>query len=304
MKTAKKILIDTINKVAPNYLRRRLFKKINKEFYNTHKHLKNQKKIIYVLTPPKDLRNIGDHAQAVAIYNWFKDYFFDSEIIEVDKHLCYAALPSLKKITREDDIIFLHSGGNMGDRGLWSEGARRNIILNFPKNKIVSLPQTIHFSNTDKGLKERNKSAHIYNSHKDLTIIGRDLKSGQIAKELFFNCTTYSLPDFVLYLNTFDFIQKKNPVSDKILFCIRNDSESLLGLNERKELFQIINKPYEVFDTTLDHDIQIKDREKTLKQTLEYFNQFGLIVTDRYHGLIFATLLQKPTIVFPTIDHK
>lgn len=165
----------------------------------------------------------------------------------------------------------------MGDRGLWSENGRRNIIKNFHGNKIISLPQTIHFSNTEKGLEEKKKCSDIYNAHNKLTIIGRDLKSGEIAKELFYNCTTFAIPDFALYLNPYDIIENTEIVSDKILFCIRNDAESFLNEKEKSELFGTIDLPYEIFDTTLDHDIQIDERESTLKQTLEYLNMFKLI---------------------------
>jgi pyruvyl transferase EpsI len=41
-----------------------------------------------------------------------------------------------------------------------------------------------------------------------------------------------------------------------------------------------------------------------LNETLELFASSDLVVTDRYHGLIFSVLCRKPTVVLPTVDHK
>jgi exopolysaccharide biosynthesis predicted pyruvyltransferase EpsI len=154
-------------------------------FYFKIRKYKNIKKIIYTITPSPSLRNVGDHAQVIAIKKWFMENFNEYLVLEFDKNEIYKYLNLIKKIVNEDDLIFLHSGGNFGDRSLWSEGARRSIINNFPKNKIISLPQTIFFSNTQKGRKELEKTKHICNNHKDLTIIARDSYSFKLAKNYF-----------------------------------------------------------------------------------------------------------------------
>ena len=169
-------------------------------FYSKIKQYKNVKKIIYNITPPHSLRNIGDHAQVVAIKKWFKDTFEGYLVLEFDKDEIYKYIHSIKRVVNERDLIFLQSGGNLGDRGLWSENARRLVIKNFPKHKIISLPQTIFFSNTKKGKEELEITKNIYNSHGDLTVIARDRYSFKLAKEYFPKCKTMICPDFVLYL--------------------------------------------------------------------------------------------------------
>lgn len=304
MQLIKQIIRNNINLLAPEYLSNRYKRKLEHTFYKNHKHLKNTQKIIYALTPPPKLSNIGDQAQVIAIYDWLKDIYPNIPIIEVDKDQCYSMIAPLKRLVNKDDLIFIHSGGNLGDRGLWSENGRRNIISNFPDTKIVSLPQTIHFSKTEEGQKEKEITKTIYNAHKDLTIIGRDFESGRIAQEMFPNCRILTIPDLVLYLNIEDIIDRKSSNGNRALFCIRLDNESALSENQKKDMMDLIEMPSEHFDTTLSEPIAPEERKQILKSTLEYFSQFKIVVTDRYHGLIFAALLKKPTIVLPTVDHK
>lgn len=304
MHILKQVLKKIINKLAPNYLGNRYKRKLEKAYYKNHKSLRNKPKIIYTLTPPPRLSNIGDQAQVVAIYKWINDNYPNTDVLEVDKDECTAMIKPLRRLVRKDDLIFIHSGGNLGDRGMWSETGRRTIIQNFPNNKIVSLPQTIHFSATQKGKTEKEKTIEIYNKHKNLTVIGRDPESGRLANKLFANCKTFSMPDFVLYLTASDIIKTRNQNPAGTLLCLRNDNESILSEEEGNSLKSLVNKPVEFFDTTIEQPIPNDERFNYLKRTIEYFDQFETIITDRYHGLIFASILQKPTIVLPTVDHK
>lgn len=304
MQFIKRIIKGIINRIAPSYLGNRGQRKRERNYYREHKHLRKVQKIVYTLTPPPRLSNIGDQAQVVAILKWLNDNYPSVPIVEVDKDECTSMIKPLKRLIQKEDLIFIHSGGNLGDRGMWSETGRRTIIQNFPNNKIVSLPQTIHFSATQKGESERGKTIEIYNKHSNLTIIGRDPESGRLAENMFPNCKTFSMPDFVLYLTTSDIIKTKNQNPAGTLLCLRNDNESILTEDERASLKTLVNQPVEYFDTTLEQPIPNDERFSYLKRTIEYFDQFETIITDRYHGLIFASILQKPTIVLPTVDHK
>lgn len=273
--------------------------------YESIKDKKRIHKIIYALTPPANLSNIGDHAQVVAIYKWLQKNYPSMPIIEVDKNDCIQQIELLKQYINDDDLIFIHSGGNLGDRGIWSETGRRNIIENFPNNKIVVLPQTIFFSNTEKGDTEKKKSVKIYNKHRNLTVIARDHESLEIAKELFPHSNPFAIPDFVLSLNKEEYISSNNHPSRKALFCLREDDESIFSDEEKTRLPEILGlAPYDVFDTTLPHPLELNKRDEYVKKTLQLFSDFEVIVTDRFHGVIFATLLNKPIVVLPTVDHK
>jgi pyruvyl transferase EpsI len=176
------------------------------------------------------------------------------------------------------------------------------LISTFTNNQVVSLPQTIHFSNTPDGQKEKEKTRQIYAKHRNLTIIGRDPRSGEIAQEMFPHAKTFSMPDFVLSLPSKHSPTKNNP--PKILLCLRLDNESALTEAQRIEIEKMI--PYECtrYDTTLANPIPVGQRETILENTLNLFLEHDLVITDRYHGLIFTVLCQKPCVVLPTVDHK
>lgn len=297
-KIAKRTINNAIRQIvtAPKWLAD------NIAFAYDRKHLKRQPKIVYALTPPPYLKNIGDHAQVIAIRAWLDRHFGDLEVLEMDKDRGHYLLPALRWLVTPEDVVFLHSGGNLGDRGKWSEGMRREIIRNFPRNQIVSLPQTIFFSDTPDGQKEQAISCSIYNRHPNLTVIGRDPRSGELAAELFPEATTFCMPDFVLSLPPRQSTTQHD--SPQILLCLRLDVESALTPEQRQEIGDRLPYQCTYYDTTLEKDIDFDHRKATLDSTLAKFLAADVVVTDRYHGLIFTVLCQKPCVVLRTVDHK
>jgi pyruvyl transferase EpsI len=260
---------------------------------------------IYALTPAARLRNVGDQAQVVAIERWLARHYPDHPIVELDKDLVLGCIDDLKRRVRRQDLIFLHSGGNLGDRNRWSEAGRRAMIEAFPDNRIVSLPQTIYFSDTPVGRHEREISRGIYGRHRGLTVIGRDEISGRLAKELFPRAQIATMPDFVLSLRAEDFaLTPAATHKGRIMLCLRLDGESAFDQNQRRALAESLGWPTTMYDTTLDHDIPAADRLRILTETLSLFDGHRAVVTDRFHGLIFAVICRKPAVVLPTVDHK
>lgn len=273
-----------------------------RKFHRSHEHLKDRRKIIYALSPPPRLRNIGDHAQAVAIRKWFGKHFPDLPVMELDKDESSRFIEPLKRLAAPDDLLFLHSGGNLGDRGMWSETARRLLIRSFPQNRIFSLPQTIYFSNTETGLRERERSARIYGDHPRLTVMGRDPESGRLAEAIFPKATTFCMPDFVLSMPPLPPRPRRS--KPRILLCLRVDNESVLSIQDRLGLQRSLPFESTLYDTTLSRPIPVAERERILKETLDLFQDHDAVVTDRYHGVIFAVLCGQPTVVLRTVDHK
>ncbi|WP_418281966.1 polysaccharide pyruvyl transferase family protein [Halorubrum sp. DTA98] len=276
---------------------------VNKRYARNHSDLRNKEKIIYGITPPARLRNIGDHAQAVAIHNWISEHFEEYSVHEMDKDHSYRYIDGLKSVTSPDDPIFLHSGGNMGDRGMWSEQARRKYIEKFQNNTIVSLPQTIYFSDTNEGQKQLQKSKSIYNSHPDLTIVARDEYSYEFAQEHFHECNVLVAPDFVLSLIYDLDVDRERDV----LLCLRRDEESILSERDQGQIekqFEENEVDYLNYDTTLSDPILKDEREETLKENLKFFSESEVVVTDRFHGIIFSVVTGRPCVALKTVDHK
>ncbi len=89
----------------------------------------------------------------------------------------------------------------MGNQYMIDENIRRHIISHFKNTTVVSLPQTIYFTNDEHGKLEFEKSKKIYNENKNLIVIGREDKSYDIIKQSFTECKGIKNPDMVLYLN-------------------------------------------------------------------------------------------------------
>jgi len=179
----------------------------------------NTQKIKYFLTPHHD--NIGDNAQAYCIRNMLINIFGFENISEFNM---LETFNGIKQVSN-DDIIFMSSGGNLGDLWLNGEIKRRAIIQACPNNLIISFPQTIYFSSKE----EAKKSSDIYNTHSKLYIFARDPKSYSIAKELFQSNIVEQLPDPVFTLSHIRNFNREN-----ILCIFRNDKEDTLKEKKRK----------------------------------------------------------------------
>lgn len=261
-----------------------------------------RRKIIYALTPPARLRNVGDHAQAIAIHEWFEKHFGGVPVVELDKDRSTELLPVLRFFISHRDVIFLHSGGNLGDRGKWSENARRALIAHFHRTRVISLPQTIFFSDTSDGRIEREKTVSVYGQHPRLTVMGRDPRSAGLAAQMFPGAHTLCMPDFVLSLPGQPPVHRSCPAS--ILLCLRLDNESALEESTREIMERQIPYHTRRYDTTLDHPIEPSRRSDELRAALSVFEAHDAVVTDRFHGVIFSVLCGKPVVVLQTVDHK
>lgn len=262
-------------------------------------------KIFYALTPQDNWPNIGDHAQVVAILRWMRKHYPNHRIIDISKDEAIACIDIIGKACSHDDLFILHSGGNLGDRGIWSETGRRSIIRAFPNNRILSLPQTISFSDTSLGKKQKKKTAQIYGRHKHLMVVSRDMVSARLAETLFPRAIRAAMPDFVLSLNPAHFgVDINEPTNGRILACLRNDDESNIGLEQRKELLGLLGENVTLYDTHMDEAFDVTRRDEIIADTLRLFASHDCVVTDRFHGTIFSVLCRKPTVIMPTVDHK
>ena len=267
--------------------------------------LKDEKKIFYTITPPARLDNIGDHAQVVGIKKWFDQYFPEYKLVELDKDQTAKYIPSLRYLINDNDLIFLHSGGNLNDRSLWSEGVRRNVVKNFNHTPIIQLPQTVFFSDSTSGQRELENSKRVYNSHENLTIIARDPVSHDYVRD-YFDVQDDVYPDFALMLDAEDYVEMGNPRSG-VMLCLRRDEESDISPKAKEKLTSAVkeaNYDFTQFDTTLDEPIPKDQRKTYLGDTLNKFAEQNLVITDRFHGMIFSVITRTPCIAIDTVDHK
>lgn len=299
--------MSALKKIAYKILGPQNIKKIQYEisfkYNNQFSKLKNTKKIFYMLIPTHG--NLGDQAIAYASKKFLMEKFKDYEIIEVNCEDTYKYSKAIKKSMNNDDLIFLHGGGNMGNHYIHEEEARRHIIDKFKDNKIVSFTQTIYFSNDSVGKIELNKTKQVYNSHPNLTIIAREDKSYEVMKSEFKNANIIKCPDIVFYLNTklnLEQLNRKN-----IMTCLRKDKETYVDLGSKQEFINQIKSNYDdvvISDTVINKSVYKDDREVTLLNLWKKFYESKVVITDRLHGMIFCAITKTPCIVTRSLDHK
>lgn len=263
---------------------------------------KNDRRIFFLDAP--DYANIGDQAISLAIRKFSDMYFPEYEFIEIMQKDIFKYINSLKKQIKQDDIIFLTGGGNMGNVYRIYEATRRFVIKTFPDNKIVIFPQTIDYTDDIFGKLSCEYSKKVYSAHKNLIICAREKYSYKKMKELYTSANVILCPDIVLSLNKCYVEQYGNTVT----LCLRNDCEKLLADTDKEYIIsffkkekQKIRKISTIYDTT---EITQDNREKIVYDKLNEFAMSKLVVTDRLHAMIFCYLTNTPCIVFGNSNNK
>lgn len=263
-----------------------------------------KKKRIFIFQTPTH-SNIGDHAIAAAEIEFFKFYYHDYEIIELNQSLMEGFIKKYKSLIKKEDIITLHGGGNFGNEYMREENLRRCLVDSFAKNKIVVFPQTIHYFNTEEGDNQLKITQDIFSKHSNLTLTAREHISFELMKKYFPHNNVILTPDIVLFTS-----QVKPQERTYGLEVIRQDQESILSEKEKKELkdwfANSVNK-------VISSDMHVKGFKMVntvgeRKHILEYkFNQFRsakIVITDRLHGMVFAAITGTPCIVFSNYNQK
>ncbi len=262
---------------------------------------RNKKKIVVALAA--DYGNLGDVAITFAQTKFLKDNFPDYEIIDFPISKIISDLKSLKSICDPADIITIVGGGNTGDMYDDIEFLRQLIIKSFPKNKIISFPQTIDFSDTIEGHKALAIAKTVYSKHRDLTLVAREEKSLRVYKEEFVNNKVLFTPDIVLSLN-----QQSKQIREGISFCMRLDAEKSFSKEMEDEMVSIVQSQesdVKFYDTHISKShMSINERILELNKIWNHFSSRKLVITDRLHGMIFCAITGTPCIAIDNSNKK
>lgn len=210
---------------------------------------------------------------------------------------------------KPDEVVVFQGGGNFGDLYAGMQPLREKVASEKPNNRIIILPQTIHFSSEE----AMAKSVAIFQQHADVHLCVRDEKSLQLARQ--FTTKAYLAPDMAHHL----FPIKSNPPQPKTtLLLSRTDDEKAP-----------VNLESTTYTTVTDWPELVGNREKTFRRfylairlfyrtglgllgnrifaklwpayantliqdAIQLFGRHEYVVTDRLHGHILACLMSKP----------
>lgn len=249
--------------------------------------------------------NLGDMAQHYCIKRWIEENYPSHELVMFESNTVVGSnnlfLRKFKKIYRRKDIILFQSGYTTQDLGGNHEYMHRLIVDNMPYANILMMPQTIFF------VHEKNKRicSESLDKAQHMLFLARDFVSEKVAREMFPHLTVKAFPDIVTTLiGTLHFSNERNGVC----MCCRNDVEKyysdddLISLKKRIESIEQVV----VTDTTIEasyKDIR-KNIQAYIEGEIEKFSHFKVVITDRYHGTIFAIASGTPVVILKTTDHK
>lgn len=248
--------------------------------------------------------NLGDMAQYYCIHNWILKNYPEHKLIEIEADtVVNKKYGFIKFIEREyscRDIILFQSGYTTQDLGGVHDLMHRMVIDALPDARILMMPQTVFFLHNENKL----RSAQIYNQARNMLFLARDKVSYGTAKEMMPDVQVELFPDIVTSLiGTFRFSHNRCGMS----LCRRNDGEKYYSEEELSSLIKRFgDMPVVVSDTTIKVPFtELREkRQKYIEKQIEYFSKFEVVVTDRYHGTIFALAAGTPVVIIKTTDHK
>ena len=264
---------------------------------------KSRKNIYYFGIP--NHTNLGDWAQTHCIFNYVARYWPEYKLVLIrnsrtafDKRF----IGTLHNNIHPDDIIMIQGGYIFRDDSILCDAYVR-ILNEFPNNKIVFFPVTILFSSETKW----KKIVDALERHPRTLLLARDSVSYEMAKKWLVNTRVECYPDVVTTLIG----TQPEPISNSdILLCVRNDSEKLYSrndlLNLKSNLLKFVSSVDFTDTTCYDYGTEyIFDHiEEVVLAKIKEFSQYKLIITDRYHGVIFSLIANVPVIVLSSNDHK
>jgi len=263
----------------------------------------SNKPIAYMFIAP-DYGNMGDHAIAEGAHRFFKDIGY--ELIEVPLRAQNEFSEVVKHHIRINDLVLIAGGGFFGSLWLGGERPARNVIAEYPDNRIIVLPQTVYWEDNLITKRELGLTQDIYAGHKDLTLFARDRTTFESTQKLYPKTKIMLAPDMALYGNFGRYYSDDN-VRKGALLCLKFDKESVLSEEQKQDLLDIARKiSLEARNRSTDSYklIWIEDRTSLLEDLLQDFASAELVITDRLHGCIFAAVTGTPCVVLGAYSHK
>lgn len=214
----------------------------------------------------------------------------------------------------ENVTIVMQGGGNFGDVWEPPQQFRLKVIKNYPRNKIILLPQTI-FYYSEQRMKD---DAAAFAEHPNLTICARDRDSYNLVIDCFRN-KAICLPDMAFCIPVEQIRKKAKDIQcGKSLFLKRQDKEYQHSNYEKtipqtadvrdwppleneqsylSTLQLLIRHRHKLSRLKLsriaDFYASIVLKSRIIRDGVEFLSQYDKIYTTRLHGAILSVLLNK-----------
>ena len=250
--------------------------------------------------------NIGDSAITYAELLLLNNILKKDRVKELTVNEITRNLSIIKKYNRKKNLICGHGGGNLGNLWYNEELFRYSFIDAFPQNPILIFPQTVFFTNDEKGDKAIKESKKHYEKHRELTIVAREKKSLELLNGFYKTPHKLLSPDIVLSTTMEDYgVNVVNRSGGLLVF--RNDTERMISDTDKYTIVSFLDENgyyYRNTDMYSDEPITKENRMEVVRKKMQEFADVEFVITDRLHGMIFAALTGTPCIVLSNNHHK
>lgn len=259
-----------------------------------------QRRWFMMNTPDHD--NLGDHALTIGTLEYMHDYFPNEQVIEITGRQWDTCKEQIIPKINTDDIIVIVGGGFMGDLWPVQDSRVKQIIEALGNNRIIFFPQTFYYDGTKDSVIESDRL--LYNDKKNILFIHREINSYKwfIKNVVSDFDRNLCFPDLALYLN----FMRKTQKREGVLLCLRLDKESISN-EVRAELLSLARdsgRSVAMIDSLLDRSVGRYERIDKVDEILNKISESELLITDRLHPMIFATVTGTPCIALDNISGK
>lgn len=257
---------------------------------------------VVVATCP-DYGNLGDQAIAYAERLYLTTHTPCSTV------MLYGPLQKQWKTlvaqVQPDDVICLQGGGSLGTLYECYENERLAIIDKFTHNKIVLLPHTFSYGDSEYEHRYLRHMRTVYSRHPDLHLIAREKMTYSRMKEHFSNTNVLLTPDIALSLPPLSY---SNNDRHGLYLCLRNDGERKMDAHASDVIKNAANNRFDmVVQTDTMHSsnkLKPEEGEAAVRDKIAELARAQLVVTDRIHGMIFCALSGTPCIALDNSSGK
>lgn len=275
-----------------------------KEWKSEYRHEGRKRKIFMFCAP--DYANLGDHAIAYAEKKFIREKM-DMDVVEVPTRRYKEAANIARHNINRDDLLLITGGGFLGSLWMNPESMTRQIIDEYPENRIIVMPQTLYWGESAAQQREAQYTRSIYQKHKRLTLFARDSVSFELMKQYYPECDIHQAPDMVLSVGWDEFI-REDTKRHGLLLCLKSDKESILSVAQKNELVEIGERRVGsvMYNNNMHSHVILEPfaRYGALSEQLLEFQQARVCVTDRLHGMLFCVITGTSCVVLNSCNHK
>ena len=211
-----------------------------------------------------------------------------------------------------DGTILFTGGGSFGDLYERHLLFRERVIAEFPDNRIIQLPESVHFQRSE----SLARSRAVFDAHPDVTILVRDAASLDIVRREY-RAPSHLVPDLAFGLGA---LRRIGTPTRDILWLKRKDDEDRwpgAAATRGRDVIDWLDEDKTTLIAWTDHlrwraeqephlrrfawpvldRTQLYFARKRMRRGTALLSSARVVITDRLHGHIMALLLGIPHVV-------